>query len=41
MERIYVKAEYHGKSVGQLLYNKAIEIAYQSHKKSMWLGVWE
>ncbi|PXY47386.1 GNAT family N-acetyltransferase [Flavobacterium hydrophilum] len=41
IERIYVSKEFHGKSVGQLLYNKAIEIA--NHKKSeyVWLGVWE
>ena len=41
IERIYVKAEYQGKSIGQLLYNKAIEIAQQQNKSSVWLGVWE
>lgn len=41
IERIYVKAIYHGQKVGQLLYNKAFEIAQQKGKKSIWLGVWE
>lgn len=41
IERIYVLNEYHGKKVGQILYDKAIEIA--KHKKAdyIWLGVWE
>jgi len=29
IERIYVSKDFHGKSVGQLLYDKAIEIAKQ------------
>ncbi len=41
IERIYVKADYHGKKVGQLLYDQAINVAIQHQKKSMWLGVWE
>lgn len=41
IERIYVKSEYHGKKVGQILYNKALEIALQEKKKYLWLGVWE
>ena len=41
MERIYVKRIYHGKKVGQLLYAKALEIARDQHKTSIWLGVWE
>lgn len=41
IERIYVRQIYHGKKVGQILYEKALEIA-QLHKKSyIWLGVWE
>lgn len=41
IERIYVSKEYHGKNVGQLLYNKAIEIAKQKNADYVWLGVWE
>ncbi|MFC4212354.1 GNAT family N-acetyltransferase [Pedobacter lithocola] len=41
IERIYVKANYHGKKIGQLLYDKALEVAQQKHLKSIWLGVWE
>lgn len=41
IERIYVKQAYHGKKVGQILYEKALEIAQQMKKKYIWLGVWE
>ncbi|MCH5600730.1 GNAT family N-acetyltransferase [Niabella ginsengisoli] len=41
IERIYVLKEFHGKKVGQLLYNKAIEIAKQKMANYVWLGVWE
>ena len=41
IERIYVLKEFHGKKVGQLLFNKAIEIAHQYGVKQVWLGVWE
>jgi ribosomal protein S18 acetylase RimI-like enzyme len=41
IERIYVLSEFHGKSVGQLLYNKAIAIAKPNKAKYIWLGVWE
>lgn len=41
IERIYVLKEFHGKKVGQLLYDKAIEIAYQLKADYIWLGVWE
>ncbi|CAD0008651.1 GNAT family N-acetyltransferase [Flavobacterium chungangense] len=41
IERIYVSKEFHGKSVGQLLYTKAIEIAKQQNSEYVWLGVWE
>jgi ribosomal protein S18 acetylase RimI-like enzyme len=41
IERIYVSREFHGKSVGQLLYDKAIEIAKQKDVEYVWLGVWE
>lgn len=41
IERIYVKSKYHGKKMGQILYDKALEIALQEKKKYLWLGVWE
>lgn len=41
IERIYVIKEFHGKKVGQILYNKAIEIAKQKNADYVWLGVWE
>lgn len=41
IERIYVKAAYHGKRVGQLLYERALEIAQTAGKTYVWLGVWE
>ncbi len=41
IERIYVLKEFHGKNVGQLLYNKAIQIARQKKADYIWLGVWE
>lgn len=41
IERIYVSKEFHGKNVGQLLYNKAIEVAEQKGSEYVWLGVWE
>lgn len=41
IERIYVLQEFHGKKVGQILYDKAIEIAKESKLSYVWLGVWE
>lgn len=41
IERIYVLKEFHGKKVGQVLYDKAIEIAKQKNADFVWLGVWE
>lgn len=41
IERIYVLKEFHGKKVGQILYEKAIEIAKQKNSDYVWLGVWE
>mgnify|MGYP003635419239 CR=1 FL=1 len=41
IERIYVLKEFHGKKVGQVLYEKAIEIANQKNANYVWLGVWE
>jgi ribosomal protein S18 acetylase RimI-like enzyme len=41
IERIYVKSSHHGKNVGQLLYEKALEVAQQQCNSYLWLGVWE
>lgn len=41
IERIYVLKEFYGKNVGQLLCNKAIQIARQKNAHYLWLGVWE
>jgi ribosomal protein S18 acetylase RimI-like enzyme len=41
IERIYVLQEFHGKKVGQLLYDKAIQIATDRNAGYVWLGVWE
>ncbi|PTT40475.1 GNAT family N-acetyltransferase [Chryseobacterium sp. HMWF028] len=41
IERIYVKKSHHGKKVGQLLYDQALETAQQLNKSYLWLGVWE
>lgn len=41
IERIYVLKDFHGKKVGQLLYEKAISIAKQKNVDYVWLGVWE
>ena len=41
IERIYVLKEYHGKNIGQLLFEKAMELAIQKKADYVWLGVWE
>ena len=41
IERIYVLQEYHGKKVGQLLYEWALQIARNRKADYVWLGVWE
>lgn len=41
VERIYVLKKFHGLKVGQLLYNKALQIAKDSDLNYIWLGVWE
>ncbi len=41
IERIYVQKDYHGKKVGQLLFEKAITIAKNNSCGYVWLGVWE
>lgn len=41
IERIYVLNDFHGKNVGQVLYQKAIDIAKEKNADYVWLGVWE
>lgn len=41
IERIYVLKEFQGKHVGQLLFDKAIQISKQKKVDYVWLGVWE
>ncbi|MGN6416710.1 MAG: GNAT family N-acetyltransferase [Pseudobacter sp.] len=41
VERIYVDQAYHGKKVGQLLYEWAMNIAQKRKYDFVWLGVWE
>jgi len=41
IERIYVLKEFHGKKIGQLLYEKATQIAGKKNADYVWLGVWE
>ncbi|MBK7979023.1 MAG: GNAT family N-acetyltransferase [Ignavibacteriae bacterium] len=41
IERIYVLSEYQGRKVGQLLFDKAVQIANIKKMEYIWLGVWE
>jgi ribosomal protein S18 acetylase RimI-like enzyme len=41
IERIYVLQDFHGKKVGQLLYDQAIHLAKEKKADYVWLGVWE
>ncbi|MBC6992461.1 GNAT family N-acetyltransferase [Hymenobacter sp. BT491] len=41
IERIYVLQAFHGKKVGQLLYEKALQLATHAQANYVWLGVWE
>lgn len=41
LERIYVLKEYQGKKIGQILIDKAIEIAKKNKMEYIWLGVWD
>jgi diamine N-acetyltransferase len=41
IERIYVLQKYHGKKVGQVLYETALEVAKNENALYVWLGVWE
>jgi ribosomal protein S18 acetylase RimI-like enzyme len=41
IERIYVLKEFQGQKIGQLLFEKSVEIARNKEKDYVWLGVWE
>ncbi|MEQ6389696.1 GNAT family N-acetyltransferase [Bacillaceae bacterium S4-13-58] len=41
IERIYIKNKFQIQGLGKYLFNKAIELAENYNKKSVWLGVWE
>lgn len=41
IERIYIKNKFQKQGLGKYLLNKSIEIAMESNKKEIWLGVWE
>lgn len=41
LERIYVLKEFQGRKIGQLLFEKTLEIARQAKVNYVWLGVWE
>jgi len=41
IERIYVLQDFHGKKIGQALFEKAIAIATEMKVNYIWLGVWE
>lgn len=41
IERIYIKTKFQKHGLGKYLLNKALEIALESNKKKIWLGVWE
>lgn len=41
IERIYVLKEFHGSKIGQLLYERALQVAKKQDLNYLWLGVWE
>lgn len=41
IERIYVLKEFFPLKIGQILFDKAIEIGKERNKEFVWLGVWE
>ena len=41
IERIYLLKAFYGQQVGQLLYQKAIDVSHQIQASYVWLGVWE
>lgn len=41
IERIYVLQDQHGKNIGQILFDKALQRALEENIHYVWLGVWE
>ncbi len=41
IERIYVLQAYHGRKIGQVLYEKSVQVALAQKRTYIWLGVWE
>ncbi|MDO9038891.1 MAG: GNAT family N-acetyltransferase [Lutibacter sp.] len=41
LERIYVLKEFQGKKIGQMLFEKTLELAKKASVNYVWLGVWE
>lgn len=41
IERIYVLQKYHGKKIGQILLDQALQLAQNLNVNYVWLGVWE
>ena len=41
IERIYVLKDFLGQKIGQILFDKAIEIGREKNLEFLWLGVWE
>lgn len=41
IERVYVLQKFQGNKIGQLLFNKALELAKVFGANNLWLGVWE
>ncbi|MDP2067976.1 MAG: GNAT family N-acetyltransferase [Lutibacter sp.] len=41
LERIYVLNEFQGKKIGQMLFEKTLELAKKAAVDYVWLGVWE
>ncbi len=41
IERIYVVKEYQGNRIGQILFEKALQVAKEKSMEFLWLGVWD
>lgn len=41
IERIYVLSEHQGERIGQLLFDRALDLAKKQNLKWVWLGVWD
>lgn len=41
IERIYILSTHQGKGIGQVMMDKAFEVAKEKKKHKLWLGVWK